>query len=87
MGAISKMELDNELRLVLPSTGEMAQSMKTALKVKMESFLVDDVEVSAWKKGMFAEPEYGNQEAERTLHTDIPPANVRIQNVERKSFK
>jgi len=24
MGAISKMELDNELRLVLPSTGEMA---------------------------------------------------------------
>lgn len=60
MGAISKMELDNEMRLVLPSTGEMAQSLKGALKVKMESFLVDDVEVNAWKKGMFAEPEYGN---------------------------
>jgi len=34
--------------------------MKGALKVKMESFLLDDVEVNAWKKGMFAEPEYGN---------------------------
>jgi hypothetical protein len=60
MGAISKMELDNELSLVLPSKGEMAKSLISALKLKMESFLVDDVEVNAYKKGMFAEPEYGN---------------------------
>ena len=48
---------------------------------------MDEVEVKAWKKAMYAEPEYGNQEPERTLHTDIPPANVRIQNVERKQLK
>ena len=61
----------------------MAASMASVIKNQVEAFLVDEKEVSEWQKAMFEDEQYG----ERTLHRDIPPANVRIKNFERKQLK
>ena len=53
------------------------------IKNKVEAFLVDEKETSEWHKAMFEDEQYG----ERTLHRDIPPANIRIKNFDRKELK
>ena len=44
MGAISKAELESEVRMLDPSTGAMASSMLSVIKGKVEAFLVDEKE-------------------------------------------
>jgi hypothetical protein len=83
MGAISRVELQSEVKMLNPHDGSLANSMMSVIKGKVEAFLVDEKETAEWHKGMFE----GEQFAERTLHTDIPPANVRIKNFERKELK
>lgn len=61
----------------------MAASMASVIKNKVEAFLVDDKEISEVYKAMFEDEQYG----ERTLHRDVPPANVRIKNFDRKQLK
>jgi hypothetical protein len=55
----------------------MASSMRTVIKEKVEAFLVDEKVTQEWHKGMFEDEVYI---AERTLHNDIPPASMRLQN-------
>lgn len=83
MGAISKAELEQEAKMLDPSTGAMASSMMHVIKDKVEAFLVDEKETQEWHRAMFEDEQYG----ERTLHKDIPPANVRIKNFDRKELK
>lgn len=61
----------------------MAASMASVIKNKVEAFLVDEKEKSEVYKAMFEDEQYG----ERTLHRDVPPANVRIKNFDRKQLK
>jgi len=54
----------------------MAASMKQIIQTKVLSSLVNDENIRENYKQMFEESEW--LPAERTLHTAIPPANVRI---------
>lgn len=54
----------------------MAASMKQIIQTKVLSALVNDENIRENYKQMFEESEW--LPAERTLHTAIPPANVRI---------
>ena len=83
MGAISKAELETEVKMLNPNSGSMAASMASVIKNKVEAFLVDEKETAEWHKAMFEDEQYG----ERTLHRDIPPANMRIKNFDRKELK
>jgi hypothetical protein len=53
MGAISKAELETEVKTLNPNTGSMAASMAYVIKNKVEAFLVDEKETSEWHKAMF----------------------------------
>jgi hypothetical protein len=44
MGAISKAELESEVKMLNPSTGAMASAMMHVIKDKVEAFLVDEKE-------------------------------------------
>ena len=48
MGAISKAELDNEVKMLNPNTGAMATAMRSVIKDKVEAFLVDEKEIQEW---------------------------------------
>lgn len=44
MGAISKAELESEVKMLNPSTGAMASAMMHVIKDMVEAFLVDEKE-------------------------------------------
>lgn len=63
----------------------LSASMTKLIRHKVLSSLVNEAETADYYRQMFEEAEW--IPAERSLHTAIPPANVRIQNFSRKSFR
>ena len=51
------------------------------------SNLINDTEQRKEAMAMFEEPEWGHMSAERTAHTQIPPASIRIQSVKTRGLK
>lgn len=77
MGMLSKQEIDKEQSLMNPMARSLSASMTKMIKHKVLSSLVNEEETREYYKQMYEEdlPWYP---AERSLHTAIPPANVRI---------
>lgn len=84
MGMLSKRELDAENLMLNPLSKRMGTTINKMIRQKVQSFLVNEEETNQWHKEMFEEEEY--MPAERSMHKSIPPANIRIQNFQRKQF-
>ena len=60
-----------------PLTNVMSRTLKQALEERTQSFLIDSEHMDEYYKEMFVDEEY--LPAERSIHTQIPPAKIRIQ--------
>lgn len=95
MGLLSKRDQEKEQALLNPMARSMSASMTKMIKHKVLSHLVNEDETRENHKKMFyvegmdedEDPDGFFMRPERSLHTSIPPANVRIQNFTRKSLK
>ena len=83
MGMLSKREQDGEEALLNPLSRSLTTSMNKLVKTKVLSCLVNDQDNAEHHKAMFVEEVVNDGDyiipAERSTHTAIPPAHVRIQ--------
>jgi len=86
MGMLTQREQTQEMALLNPMSKSLSSSMTKMVKHKVLSSLVNEDETREYYKQMYEEEESWDP-AERTMHTAIPPANVRIQNFTRKQIK
>jgi len=82
MGMLTAREQEKEMSLLNPMSKSLSSSMTKLVKHKVLSSLVNEDETRDYYKQMYEEEEW--LPAERTMHTAIPPPNVRIQNFTRK---
>ena len=90
MGLLDARDKQKEEALLNPMARSLSASMTRMVKTKVLSALVNEQEAGDYRKKMFQEVtgEIDGVEfsvpAERTTHTSIPPAHVRIQKFQRK---
>ena len=86
MGALSKEEQEKELIFLNPNANGLKNAIKMMINTKMRSALCDQENMREVKMQMY-EDGSGYAMPQRTVHSDIPPPEVRIKQYKTKQFK
>ena len=84
MQMLSDKEIKAERELMNPLAKKMGKIINHVVQEKLKGFLTDEVELEKLRKEMFEGDEY--EPPARSVHTAIPPADIRIKDLQTKKF-